>query len=183
MNGKEQAIESILQFIKSDEKSILITGTHQFNKHKLVMAILDKYFKNAKILFRVNSMDNVANRDFAGFVGIKRKPKSGDNIRIRNNIYQFDSFNRVTWGRTNNNFDFGILYPLDAIVRNNMKDTIENFMEYKNINKVFLISWTDNNYDYSTISKYYSKHIIYDALEEDENYHNRVLDHINNKRY
>lgn len=182
MNGKEQAIEGILEFLKSNEKSMLITGTHQYKKHKLVMAILDKYYKSAKILFRVNGMNNVTNEDFAGFAGVKRTPKSGENIRIRNNIYQFDSFNKVTWSRTHNSFNFGILYPIDAIVRSNMKDVIEDFMEFKNIEKTFLISWTDNNYDYSTLSKYYSRHIVYDALEEDEAYHKRVLDLINNRR-
>ncbi len=30
MNEKEQVIEQITEFLKSDEKAILLTGTHQY---------------------------------------------------------------------------------------------------------------------------------------------------------
>ncbi|HCQ91680.1 MAG TPA: hypothetical protein DIU45_20720 [Clostridium sp.] len=182
MNGKEQAIEQITEFLKSDEKAIILTGTHQYKKHKLIMALLNKYYKNAKILFRVNGMDNITNEEFAGFVGIKKTPKSGEWIKVSNNYYAFDSLNRTTWRRSGNKFDFAILYPIDSAIRGNINDVLEDLTKYKDIRKLFLVSWTDNkSYDYATISKYYDRHVIYDAEEEEPAYHKRVSDMVNNR--
>ncbi|MNP75240.1 hypothetical protein D3C76_1722680 [compost metagenome] len=44
--------------------------------------------------------------------------------------------------------------------------------------KIFLVSWTDN-YDYNWLSNIVERHVVYDAEEEDPEYHNRVLSHIN----
>jgi hypothetical protein len=182
MNGKEQAIEQITEFLKSDEKAMLITGTHQYNKHKLVMALLNKHYKNAKILFRANGMDNITNHDFAGFAGVKKTPKSGELIRVKNNYYGFDSLNKTTWRRSGSKFNFAILYPIDSAMRGNITEVLDDLVKYKDIGKIFLVSWTDNkSYDYTGISKYYDRHVIYDAEEEEPAYHKRVVDMINNK--
>lgn len=180
MNGKEQAIEKITEFLQSDEKAMLITGTHQFNKHKLVMALLNKYYKNVKILFRVNGMDNLISENFVGFAGIKKTPKSGEVIRVKNNYYVFDSLNKTTWSKSGSKFDFAILYPTDSAMKGNINEVIEDLMKYKDIGKIFLVSWTDDKkYDYSKISQYYNSHVIYDAEEENPAYHKRVLDILN----
>lgn len=182
MNAKQQAIAQIVEFLEGDEKVILITGTHQFKKHKLIMALLNKYYKNAKILFRVNGMSNITNAEFAGFAGVKKTPKSGEWIKVSNNYYTFDSLNRTTWSRSGNKFDFAILYPLDSAIGGYIRDILEDLTKYKDIGKLFLVSWTDNkSNDYSTISKYYDRHVIYDAEEEDLAYHKRVIDMINSK--
>lgn len=176
MNGKEQAKEKIIEFLKSDQKAIVLTGTHQYNKHKLVMAILNKYYKNAKILFRVNGMSNLTNEDFVGFAGVKKTPKSGEPIIIGNNYYTFDSISRSTWSRSKNEYDFVILYPVDSAIKSNILDILDDLTVHKKIGKVFLVSWTDKkDYNYSELSRYYDQHIIYDAEEEDIAYHKRVL--------
>lgn len=50
MNGREQAEEKIIDFLKSDERVAIVTGTHMFEKHKLVVRVLDENLQNAKIL-------------------------------------------------------------------------------------------------------------------------------------
>ncbi|NJD02773.1 MAG: hypothetical protein FIA99_09330 [Ruminiclostridium sp.] len=182
MYGKEQAIELITEFLKGDEKAILLTGTHQYKKHKLVMALLNKYYKNARILFRVNGMDNITNEEFAGFAGVKKTPKSGEWIKVGNNYYTFDSLNRTIWNRCGNKFDFAILYPIDSAMRGKINNVLEDLTRHKDIGKLFLVSWTDNtSYDYAAISEYYDRHVIYDAEEEEPAYHKRVCDIINKK--
>lgn len=100
MNGKEQAKEKIVEFLRSNEKAMISTGTHQYNKHKLLMAMLNKYYMNAKILFRVNGLSNLTNENFVGFAGLKKPPKAGELIKLGNNYYAFDSINRSTWRKT-----------------------------------------------------------------------------------
>ncbi len=77
MNNKEECYSKIMKFINNDDKCILVKGTNQYKKHKLVMSIINKHYKNEKILFRVNGMENVLNNEFLGWTGIKKKVKSG----------------------------------------------------------------------------------------------------------
>lgn len=184
MNNKDSLIKNVLDFLENNEKVVLITGTNQYEKHKTVIAILNKYRPKSKILFRTNSMANIYDEPFLGWTGcLKKIIKSGETFKISKNYYQVDSFNTErTWYQTDINFDYAILYPIDACLRNNSLDKVlNNLINEKNIKKIFLISWTDSkHYDYEKISKYYSQRFIYDALEENPEYHKRVLDIINN---
>lgn len=180
-NNKEEFIIKIKEFLDSENKGILVTGTNQYKKHKLIMAIIDKKFKNVNVLFRTNSMENISNKEFVGWTGFKKRTiKSGQKVRIGRNFYEFDTFNTTnTWSRTSSNFDFAIVYPIDSMIRENKINGINDLYINKNIKKIFLVSWTDNkSYNYDIISKYYDEHIIYDAKEENLEYHKRVLNMI-----
>ena len=174
MNGKQQAIDKITEFLKSDENGLLITGTHQYKKHYLIMALLNKHYKNARILFRINSMQNIPNDSFTP---LKKQPKAGEVVRIENNYYEFDALtSKATWHKTSREFDFVIVYPVDAMCRNGQIEPIKDVLDYKKIGKIFLCSWTDNQeYNYSIFADYYSTQVVYDAEEDDPAYHNRVL--------
>ena len=55
MNTKEKATQGISDFLRSDSKVLLLTGTHQNEKHSLALSlILSEYPSPASILFRVN---------------------------------------------------------------------------------------------------------------------------------
>lgn len=178
MSNKATVISQFEEFLKSDDKGVLITGTHQYEKHKLAMAIIEKHFENANILFRTNALQSITERDFLGWAGVEKQPKAGEKIKIGNNFYQFDSFNNErTWYKTDHKVDFAIVYPIDALCRKKDIKPIEDLYEYKEINKIILCSWTDKaDYDYSLFSEYCNNHIIYDAYEEDPEYHKRVLE-------
>jgi len=175
MNNKAQATEQILDFLKSSETGMLITGTHQFEKHCLVMSILNRQYKNKKILFRINGMKNI---DDNNFTPLKKKPKAGEFVKLGNNYYCFDAFTSSrTWSATNGTYDFAIVYPIDYICREHKMESIQELHQFRTIGKTFLCSWTDRpEYDYSILSGFYSSHVIFDAEEEDSAYHNRVLE-------
>lgn len=180
MNGKNDAIIQIKDFLKSDEKGMLITGTNQYNKHVLVMSLLDSMYKNARILFRINSMQNIDNDDFTP---LTKRPKAGEMVRVGKNYYVFDaSASSRTWNNTTGTFDFAIVYPVDWMCREKKIEPIDELFRYRNIGKAFLCSWTDRTeYDYTLLKKYYSRHVIYDAEEEDPAYHKRVLELVEEK--
>jgi hypothetical protein len=59
MNTRKVAIQGIIEFLQSDKKSFLITGTHQYEKHKLVLQTINQYVAaESTILFRINSLQN-----------------------------------------------------------------------------------------------------------------------------
>lgn len=176
-NNKKQFLKSIEEFIKSDEKCMLITGTHQYKKHIGVMAMLDECMPGSTVLFRSNAMQNLTEGSFLGKF-IKKQPKVGEAFRLENNIYEADSFNnKSSWYKTSRQFDAAIVYPIDAIARGDVStDCVKDIFENKTVSKIFLVSWTDVGYDYSIFDQYVERHAIYDAEEEDLEYHKRVLD-------
>ena len=175
MNGKQQAIDKITDFMKSDRTGMLITGTHQYKKHYKVMALINKHYKNAKVLYRINGMANIDDRNFSP---LSKRPKAGEIVRLENNYYVFDAFtSRATWSKTmHHDYDFAIVYPIDAICRKGNIEPIQELLQYRKVGKLFLCSWTDHDdYDYTMFSSFFTDHVIYDAEEEDVHYHNRVL--------
>ncbi len=180
-NGKESLIQSIKVFLQSEEKCMFITGTNQYKKHIMVMSVLNELMPCSHILFRSSVMQNLMDREFLGRF-ISKKPQIGQKFRIGNNIYEADTFtNGSSWYKTSNEFDAAIFYPIDAIARGDVNiKCVDNLFNSKEINKIFLISWTDSKYDYSIFDKYIDRKCIYDAEEEDIEYHNRVLEIIDN---
>lgn len=178
MYTKEQATEQVEKFLLSNEKCMLLTGANQYEKHKLIIRILNRKLERHLILFRTNSMQNIENEEFLGWVKVKRTPKAGEQIKIGKNFYECDSLNTPsTWYKTNYNFSCAIVYPIDQLCRSKKLDAIDNLFQNKEISKIFLVSWTDKKeYDYSIFEQYTFCHIVYDAEGEDPAYHKRVLD-------
>lgn len=164
MNNNEHVIKEIEEFLNSDTKIALVTGTNQINKHKLVMSFLDNYYKNKYIIFRTNTFEHLTNRDLIGFFGLKKTPKSGEKIRLNNNIYEFDTINKITWYRSGKDFDFGIIYPF-GIFSKEKSEAFEQFIKTKKVKKLFLITCQDRNLDGSILDNYEYKHIVYDIEE------------------
>ena len=177
MNGKQQAMDAIRGFLNSTEKGILITGTHQYKKHILAMAMIDQCCQNAHVLFRINALYNINGNSFLGCLGVNKQPKAGERIKIGKNVYEFDSFNNTgSWYKTSNSFDFAIVYPIDALARDQNIKPIEDIVQYKRVGKLFLCSCTDGeDTDYPAFKPFFDTHVVYDAEEEDPAYHNRVL--------
>jgi hypothetical protein len=162
---------------------MLITGSHQYDKHKAVIQYLDKNHKNIRVLFRTNSMAMVKEHLNAP---MSATPKAGQTIKIGNNKYEFDAFtSRVTWHHSSNKFAAVIVYPIDPIARKSLSlESIEDLYSYKTFQKIFFISWTDNkDNDYSIFDKYIDRKCTFDAEEEDQDYHKRVIDIINDHRH
>ncbi len=179
MGNKDNVIQQISDFLKSDKKGMLITGTHQYKKHKIVMGTINRLFSKKLILFRTNSMGMVEEHleDL-----IKKQPKAGERVKLGKNAYEFDSFNsRPTWDKTSHDFSIVIVYPIDAIARGSVSmESIKELYDFKRFNKVFFVSWTDNKKnDYSLFDEYVDERCVYNADEDDPQYHERVIENIN----
>ncbi|WP_010500116.1 hypothetical protein [Paenibacillus elgii] len=179
MNTRNDAIEGIINFLKSDKKSLLLTGTHQYEKHKIVLQTISRNIESSStILFRGNSVQNFG----TFFENHTADFKTGNGYKLGKHVMYLDTMNRTSWKKSKSNYDFGVIYPLDSVYKNSKRAEILDDM-FDRCNKVFLVSWTDNlSYDYTKISNYYDDHIVFDALEERPDYHKRMLDSIQNQR-
>ncbi|WBF54890.1 hypothetical protein HXV90_02985 [Lysinibacillus sp. JK80] len=182
-NNRENAILQIRNFLDSDsEKVVLIKGTHQYAKHSLVLRTIysEKGFKNG--LYRTNSLQHVSDHlEQAGFkLNKKSKITSGKTYNFGNINLYFDSLNtKSTWRNTPNNLDFALVYPIDSFSKSNTHNIVEfinDILSQKNINKIFIVTWTDIKQDYSWLEQYVDRTITFDVEEEDPEYHQRMLD-------
>ena len=181
MNGRQHAEQQIRDFIESDEQGMLLTGTHQFEKHKLIMAIIGTDYPNASVLFRIDGMGNTTN---PSLVGLSRQPKAGEVVRYLRCRYSFDATTRPsTWDQTVRPFSAAIVYPLDWMMKERKLEPLKELTRCRKISKVFYCSCKDfPEYDYSLLEGLYQRHVVFDSEEENPEYHQRVLDS-QKKRY
>lgn len=177
MNNRQQAIEKITDFFKTENKILLLTGTYQNEKHKLILQQIARSVPSpSTILFRVNGMDNVGS-----FIGNHTtRFQTGTSYKLGNHKLFIDTINKGSWKSTHGEYNFAILYPVDSVLRMKNKEAIlDDLCIRRRIGKIFIVSWTDHEGDdYSWLDKYkLDDHVIFDAEEEDPKYHARVLEH------
>ena len=116
MNGRQEAIAQIREFIESDDQGMLLTGTNQLMKHWIVMAVIGNYFTDKSGLFRIDSLSNITH---PAYVNLAEQPKAGKAGRLLNCHYTFDASTRAdTWRKTKViPFHFAIIYPIDWMIR------------------------------------------------------------------
>lgn len=178
MNTRKIAIESILSFLQTEERVLLLTGTHQNEKHILALStVLSQYKTPATVLFRTNSMSNV--EDFLSpVIRIVKKPRTGVPMPIVGgyNLY-VDTINPASWRATPHEIDVSLVYPLDSLDYERGDYCVQDLLQHRGSKKVFLISWTDN-VDFDWVEQFNPVHTVFDAEEERPDYHQRMLDYL-----
>lgn len=179
MNTREKATKNIEEFLKSDEKCMLLTGTHQIEKHKLILQVINRsVLVKSRILFRVNALNNVESI----FQNSRLKVKAGEPKKLGRHIMYIDSINRATWDKVEKNIDYVIAYPLDSISGcSNREEIIENLLQTKGLKKLFLVSWVDVQ-DNTWLENIIDRKVVFDCEEEKPGQHKRILDLRNTKR-
>jgi len=174
VNTKVKAEKRIVEFLESNNGTMVLSGTHMFEKHKLVLEVLEKYFINLKILLRVNTLQDTQSRNFLGM-----RVKTGTKYKLGRNIVYIDSINSNSWGNTPNDFDIAIIYPAGVFANKESqmtKNNLSDIFEIKNINKIIFVTCQERT-DISYLKEYDDIfHVEYDSEEDDIDYHNRVLE-------
>lgn len=177
MNTKSKAITEIKNFLDSDDLCLLLTGTHMFEKHPLLLRVLVSELNNKTILFRVNSMNNLDT------ILQDSKLKTGVPYSLGSNQLYIDSLNVRTWNKSPYKVDYSIVYPIGSIMKENKYDKrVLDDLKNRTTEKIFLVSCYENN-DFSLLDDIVDFKVAYDSEEDDVDYHNRVIDNINKKNY
>jgi hypothetical protein len=122
-------------------------------------------------------------QNVSDFLGSKRSLKTGERYNLGGNYLYVDSINSRTWGNTPRTLDYAVIYPLDSVTKDSGRENIvRDLMINKSIGKLFFVSWTDN-VDFSWTVKFIDCEVIFDAEEEDPDYHQRMLNHLSGKSY
>lgn len=175
MNTRQKATQSILSFLQKDEKLLLLTGTYQNEKHVLALSIiLSKYPSPASILFRANHSRNI--RTFlTPVLRLTKEPKTGIPIDVQRGYTLYvDTINPKSWHSSPRNIDVAMVYPIDSLGYDAGDDCVQDLMNRK-AKKIFLVSWIDDK-DFSWTNQFSPVHVIFDAEEENPEYHKRMLE-------
>jgi hypothetical protein len=175
MNTRQKATQSISSFLQADEKFLLLTGTYQNEKRVLALSlILSKYPTPAAILFRANHARNTM--DFLSPVlNLIKQPKTGVPISVQGGYTLYvDTINPMSWRSSPYNIDVAMVYPIDSLEYDAGDDCVQDLIRRK-AKKIFLVSWTDNK-DFSWTDQFNPVHVIFDAEEENPEYHKRMME-------
>lgn len=178
MNNRERADDGIAKFLSSERKVLLLTGTHQYQKHVLALRVVLRDFPApATILFRtVHS--NSYNEFLAPILDLKKKLKAGVATPVTSGHQLYvDTINRSTWRSGVRHVDVAVLYPIDACSPDAGTEAVADLQYSRGARKVLLITWTDNR-DIAWVEHYSPTRVIYDAEEERPDYHERVNEHL-----
>ncbi|MCP4593236.1 MAG: hypothetical protein GY842_21065 [bacterium] len=173
MYNRNQAEQQICDFLRSTDQVLLLTGTHQQEKHPLALrAVLSEYPAPATVLFRTNHASHY--RDFLRPVlPLQKKPRPGVPIRVHGAYELFvDTMNRASWGSTPRAIDVAVLYPIDSYKADTGTESVQD-VQFRGAKKTFLITWTDNR-DIAWTNHFAPVHVVYDAEAERPDYHERV---------
>jgi hypothetical protein len=175
MNSRKQAEERIAIFLKSEKRFLKLTGTHQNRKHLLVIElVLSQYLTPATILFRANHVNNIESF-VSPLLRLPKSPKPGAQFNVRGGyMLYFDTINPASWQSSPRQIDVAIVYPLDSLRADEGDDCVQDLL-HRNARKVFLVSWTDNR-DFSWTKQFEPVEVVYDAEEEDPDYHRRMTE-------
>lgn len=173
MNNKEQATGAIQAFLKSNEDVLLLTGTHQHEKHPLAISLaLSEYPAPATVLFRANHSRHY--QDFLSPVlTLQKNPRPGVPMNVEGGYQLYvDTMNQSSWSKTPRQIDVAVLYPIDSYTTDTGTRSVQDIV-FRGCKKIILVTWTDNR-DISWTNNYTPVKVIYDAEEEEPEYHTRM---------
>jgi hypothetical protein len=170
MNGRQQAIDKISDFIQSDKKMLLLNGTFQNEKHVLVLNVLQSLVE-ATVLFRLNRKGNEFLSDF-----ISKTPAPGSFTRADRLSIAVDTMSSRTWVTSPREVGVGIVYPLDSLHNRGGDECMHDMM--RRAQKVFAVTWTDN-VAYHWMDQFDPVRVTFDCEEERSDYHERMQEHVN----
>lgn len=173
MNTKEKATKNILDFLRSDNKVLLLTGTHQSEKHSLALSlILAEYPSPANILFRANHSTNIKTF-LSPVLELSKNPKTGKPIKISGGYnLHVDTINQMSWNSSPSDIDIAIVYPVGSLGESKGDDCVQDLIR-RNAKKIVLVSYIDNK-DISWVEQFNPVKVTYDSEEDDPNQHARI---------
>lgn len=110
MNTRKEAEAALAEFMDSNEKVALLTGTNEYRKRVLALETFVKQEAGLNILFRANYIDNF--QVFYAHFDIKFKV--GKPYRLENHTLYIDTIRENSWDKSPLEVDHAVLYPLEG---------------------------------------------------------------------
>lgn len=132
-----------------------------------------EFLFSENILFRTYTLENAKS---------STKLKTGVAYRGGlNNIY-VDTLKERTWGKHGDSIHTAVIYPLKPMSSEKLRtEAISNLLDRVKVKKLILVSNQDA-LDLTWATSINTK-IVYDSLEDDPEYHQRVIDDIASKGF
>jgi hypothetical protein len=174
MGTRKHAQSEIINFLKSDiDRILLLTGTYQNEKHRLVLDTLSRHYTSStELLLRVNN-SNLIN-DFLSGLDMPNPPRLRKPAKWHSCRVSVDTMNPASWRGSPRTIDIAVVYPIDSLNDKTGPRCIDEMLS-RGPRKLLLVSWTDNK-DFGWVSVYNPARVVFDAAEERPDYHQRMLE-------
>lgn len=173
MHGRAQAEAAIRAFLAGKDRVLLLDGTFQNEKHRLALkSVIADYPAPASVLFCSGIKRQL--ESLLAPLGIKPKPGGvplGGHVLHTQTKLAKSTIKRV---------DVAIVYPLDSFGVDEGTACVADFCA-RGAKKILLVTWTDNR-DLGWVDQYSPARVTFDAEEERADYHERMQEHVAERR-
>ena len=170
MKNFEQAGIKIYQFLESDRKGLLMTGTNADNKDIIIPLVLNQFYNGKQILIRGYQLMSIytlwSNALKFGLTKLQNTPQAGKIVNFGKNHCTLDSFSSLTQSKTRKRkYDIAIVLLGTSVEED--KKVIKELLDNRTIGKLFLVLdyGADANHYAEALAEYYTDHVVYDAEE------------------
>jgi hypothetical protein len=164
VNTRKEAEAALSEFMDSDEKVVLLTGTNEYQKRVLALQTLVNQEEESTILFRSNYTENLK----VYYGAFDTTFRTGRPYRVENHTLYIDTMKETSWEKSPLEVNHAILYPLDHFLtlkeRQRLK-VIDDLMRRVS-GKILLVNFADDA-DYAWFSDIGERHVVYDVEEGD----------------
>lgn len=164
MSTRKEAEAALAEFMDSNEKVALLTGTNEERKRVLALETFVKQEAGLNILFRANYIDNF--QVFYAHFDIKFKV--GKPYRLENHTLYVDTIRESSWDKSPLEVDHAVLYPLDSAsdLKERARLKLMDDLLRRVSGKIILVDYTSTG-DYAWLSDFVDRHVVYDVEEDD----------------
>lgn len=164
MNTRKQAEDVLADFMDSNEKVVLLTGTNTYQKRVLALQTLLNEPEEATILFRTNYTENLK----VYYGAFDTTFRTGRAYRVENHTLYIDTMKETSWVKSPVQVDHAVVYPLDhaCTFKEKARQQIFDDLMRRVTGKILLVGGDDQT-EYEWLSDLVDRHVVYD-VEEDE---------------
>ncbi|MEW3992202.1 hypothetical protein [Bacillus altitudinis] len=140
MNGRGQAEDKILEFLESEESEAILTGNHYHQKFPMVFDLIQKNFKDVKVLLR--TMDkNILKRSNISCLE-NRNFVIGQRFCCGENVFVLDTIRMKCRDVYAEGIDIALIYPIKGHVENEVmrKAIFQELNEIGAVEKIIYIT-------------------------------------------
>ena len=182
MTDVKKAYDQISEFISNDnEKSLLLRGIADTEKHQVLLKALNKHGNLKGIILLIHTARDGMKNFFrwAELFKVKVPKKYGEAMKLSNLTFYFDNLTTKSYSGKYDNyeFDFMIIWPIQSVTKNEDEiQMIKELTKRQKTKKVIYLTIKEPWYNPNAFAEFADRVVQLDCENDNPKEYKRILD-------
>ena len=182
MTDVKKAYDQISEFISNDnEKSLLLRGIADTEKHQVLLKALNKHGNLKGIILLIHTARDGMKNFFrwAELFKVKVPKKYGEAMKLSNLTLYFDNLTTKSYSGKYDNyeFDFMIIWPIQSVTKNEDEiQMIKELTKRQKTKKVIYLTIKEHWYNPNAFAEFADRVVQLDCENDNPKEYKRILD-------